>query len=104
MQGLLRRLVRAGAFVGKELNEVRRQPRLVLSLILGPFLILLLFGIGYRGESGSLSGIFVVPPDGAYSQDIATYQKLVGDRLQIKRVTTNLDDALVDLKANKVDL
>lgn len=104
MQGLIKRLVRAGAFVGKEVNEVRRQPRLVLSLILGPFMILLLFGIGYRGESGSLSGIFVLPAEGGYSQDIEAYQKLVGDRLHIQRVTTNLDDALVDLKANKVDL
>jgi ABC-2 type transport system permease protein len=99
-----KRLVRAGAFVGKEINEVRRQPRLVLSLILGPFLILLLFGIGYRGETGSLSGIFVLPPEGAYSQDPEDYQRLVGDRLKIEYVTTDLNAALADLKRNRVDL
>lgn len=104
MSALSKSLVRAGAFVGKEVNEVRRQPRLVLSLILGPFFILLLFGIGYRGETGSLSGIFVLPPSGAYSQDINEYQKLVGDRLKIKRVTTDLNSALADLKSNSVEL
>ena len=104
MQELGRRFVRAGAFVGKEINEVRRQPRLVLSLILGPFLILLLFGIGYRGERGSLSGIFVVPPEGAFSQNAEDYQRLIGDRLQIKYVTTDLQAALADLKGNKVEL
>ncbi len=104
MQSITKRLVRAGAFIGKEINEVRRQPRLVLSLILGPFLILLLFGIGYRGESGSLSGIFVLPNDGAYSQNIDDYQKLVGDRLKIEYLTTDLQAALDDLNKNKVEL
>ena len=46
--------IRLLAFFSKEINEVRRQPRLVLSLILGPFLILLLFGVGYRGGTPNL--------------------------------------------------
>jgi ABC-2 type transport system permease protein len=41
-------VVRAGAFVRKEIVEVVRQPRLLASLVLGPFLILLLFGVGYQ--------------------------------------------------------
>ena len=39
--------IRVSAFVTKEIREVLRQPWLVVSLILGPFLILALFGIGY---------------------------------------------------------
>src|SRR5437763_366610 len=101
---LRKRLTRAGAFVGKEINEVRRQPRLVLSLILGPFLILLLFGIGYQGESGKLTGIFVVPPSGGFSQNVADYQKLVGNQLQITSVTTDQNSALADLRQRQVDL
>ena len=42
MQRLLTGSIRTSAFLGKEIAEVRRQPRLVLSLILGPFLILLI--------------------------------------------------------------
>jgi len=41
-------LIRIGAFARKEMTEILRQPRLLLTLILGPFLILLLFGIGYK--------------------------------------------------------
>lgn len=104
MQSLIRRLVRAGAFVSKEINEVRRQPRLILSLILGPFLILLLFGIGYRGEQGDQSGIFVVPAQGDYSLKAEDYQGLIGERLNIRYVTTDMQAALNDLKANLVDL
>ena len=51
MRNFFKPFIRAAAFIGKEINEVRRQPRLVLSLILGPFLILLLFGIGYQGDT-----------------------------------------------------
>lgn len=104
MRGLLKRLTRAGAFVSKEIEEVSRQPRLILSLILGPFLILLLFGIGYQGESSKLTGIFVVPAEGGFSQNAADYQKLVGDQLQIVRVTTDREGALSDLRQRQVDL
>ncbi|MEO8286783.1 MAG: ABC transporter permease [Chloroflexota bacterium] len=104
MKDLLKRFTRAGAFVAKEINEVRRQPRLVLSLIFGPFLILLLFGIGYQGESGHLTGIFVVPEKGGYSQKVEDYQKLVGDQLQVTRLTTDQAGALADLRNQLVDL
>lgn len=55
--------IRLFSFFGKEVNEIRRQPRLVLSLMFGPFVILLLFGIGYAGERPQLETILVVPPD-----------------------------------------
>ncbi len=104
MKGFIKRFIRAGAFVSKEINEVRRQPRLVLSLILGPFAILLLFGIGYQGEPNNLTGIFVVPATGGFSQNIGDYQKLVGDQLHITRVTTDQTAALSDLRQQQVDL
>jgi ABC-2 type transport system permease protein len=100
---LIKSSIRSGAFVSKEINEVRRQPRLILSLILGPFLILFLFGIGYKGEETTLSGIFVLPKQGGYSTNIADYQKLVGGQLQIKSVTTNLQSALDELNRHNVE-
>ena len=54
-------IIRLLAFFTKEVNEIRRQPKLVLSLILGPFLILLLFGVGYQGEQPNLRTALVVP-------------------------------------------
>ncbi|MBF6611637.1 MAG: ABC transporter permease [Chloroflexi bacterium] len=104
MTRLLKRFIRAGAFVTKEFNEVRRQPRLVLSLILGPFLILFLFGIGYRGETGRLSAIVVTPATGNYSQNPADYQKLVGQQLNVLSVTTDEKAAVDRLKKQETDL
>jgi len=104
MGPLAKRFIRAGAFVGKEINEVRRQPRLVLSLILGPFLILLLFGIGYQGESSTLTAVIVVPETGGYSQEAEDYQKMVGGQLVIKGLTTDEGEALARLNKQEVDL
>jgi ABC-2 type transport system permease protein len=104
MGRLIKRLIRAAAFVGKEINEVRRQPRLILSLILGPFLILLLFGIGYQGESSLLSAVIVVPKNGDLSLSAADYQNMVGNQLHIKGVTSDEAEALAQLNRQEVDL
>jgi len=101
---VVKRAIRSGAFVSKEINEVRRQPRLIISLILGPFLILFLFGIGYRGEPTTLSGIFVLPEQGGFSTNIADYQKLVGSQLEIRSLTTDMNWALGQLNQNNVEL
>ena len=36
------------AFIRKESLEIIRQPRLLLTLVFGPFLIMAVFGLGYR--------------------------------------------------------
>ncbi|MBA2447290.1 MAG: hypothetical protein H0V51_04620, partial [Chloroflexi bacterium] len=41
-------IVRISSFFLKELWAALRQPKLILSVVLGPFLILATFGIGYR--------------------------------------------------------
>src|ERR1041385_4170042 len=104
MPRLIKRLTRAGAFVGKEIAEVRRQPRLMLSLILGPFIILLLFGIGYEGEKSKLSASIVIPATGGYSQNVSDYNKLTGDQLNIVDVTPDKSAALDRLRRREVDL
>src|ERR1044072_5375671 len=104
MKRLIRRFIRTGAFVTKEIAEVRRQPLLVLSLILGPFLILLLFGIGYVGETTKLSAVIVTPPDDTYSHSLADYEKLVSGQIRVVDVTNNLDAGLDRLRRHEVDL
>ena len=37
------------AFVGKELIETVRRPGALVSLVLGPFLIMAIFGVGFSG-------------------------------------------------------
>ncbi len=58
--GFFRFLIRTSAFIGKEMTEVIRQTPLLLTLILGPFLIMLLFGIGYRNEARPLKTLVVM--------------------------------------------
>jgi ABC-2 type transport system permease protein len=101
---LIKRFIRTGAFVGKEISEIRRQPRLVLSLILGPFFILFLFGVGYQGETSKLSAVLVLPASGGYSQKIEDYKDLTGGQLDIKELTTDQDAALNRLNRREVDL
>ena len=63
-------LIRTLSFPRKEIVEILRQPRLVLTLVLGPFLILLLVGVGYRSERPPLRTAFVVADDNPLKKSI----------------------------------
>ena len=54
MGNFFRSIIRASSFFRKEIFEILRQPRLVATLVLGPFFILFIFGIGYRNQSRAL--------------------------------------------------
>jgi ABC-2 type transport system permease protein len=97
-------LVRVLAFFGKEINEVRRQPRLVFSLILGPFLILLLFGIGYRGTPPPLRIALVIPEDEMDNPRLDSIKKIIEDNFDL--VETTSDEAHADqlLDRDQVDV
>jgi len=100
----LRFLVRISAFVRKEAAEILRQPRLVITLVLGPFLILLLFGLGYSAQPIPLHTLFVVPQDSIlrpYLQDNAeTFVK----QLVYEGMTTDEDLAKARLRNGQVDM
>jgi len=57
-----RRLVQIGSFLRKEAIDVVHQPRLLLTLVIGPFAILAVFGIGYRDTPKPMRTLFVAPP------------------------------------------
>ncbi len=86
-------LVRKTAFIGKELTEVRRQPRLLLSLVLGPFLILFLFGVGYSASQQPILTVVVLPPDSTLSTDKARYADAFAPPFELDQVTKNPDEA-----------
>src|SRR5689334_18859573 len=100
---MLKALIRLGSFFGKELNEVRRQPRLILSLVAGPFLILLLFGAGYQGGQPLVRTALVLPPelDAAETKQIT---ETVGLNFNLLSVGTDQQAALDLLNAGQVDL
>lgn len=70
-----RGLVRVQGIVRKELLQVLRQPRLLVVLVLGPFVILVLFGLGFDREETALRTEFVGPEDSIYEDAVSTYEE-----------------------------
>ncbi|GAC1537474.1 MAG: hypothetical protein NVS4B8_20430 [Herpetosiphon sp.] len=101
---MIKGVVRVLAFFSKELAEVRRQPRLIASLVMGPFLILLLFGLGYKGEQPKLKAILVVPP--AIQQDprVQALEKNVGPNFQVVDIVSDQAGAEGRLKRGDVNV
>lgn len=97
-------LIRMSAFVRKEIFEVLRQPRLLFSLVLGPFLILLIFGIGYRNEARALRTLFVVQDQSGLAREIEEYATTLGEQLIYMGVTPDPEAALNLLRQGEVDV
>ena len=101
---MLKGIVRIVSFFAKELAEVRRQPRLVLSLVLGPFLILALFGLGYSGEQPKLKTIVVVPAGTESDPRTVELSKNLGPSFEVLEITSDLDAARARLAAGTTDI
>jgi len=97
-------LTRILTIVGKELVSIVRRPGALISLVLGPFLIMALFGVGYSGYRRALDTIVVLPPDSGLPTDIETYQKVAGEGLQIDLVTSDEAAAMDQLTQQLVDV
>src|SRR5215210_2021061 len=85
---IARTLVRIGSFTGKELREVIRRPGVLASLIIGPFFVMLVFGLGYSGARSPFVTEVVVPQGGAFPDDPAYYADLAPGRLDVRDVGT----------------
>jgi ABC-2 type transport system permease protein len=96
--------IRTLGFFAKETSGILRQPRLVGSLVLGPFLILLLFGTGFRGQQTNFRTILVVPSDPSISDDPVVYREAFMGAFQLQRVTRDEAQARRELRARQVDI
>jgi len=104
MSSIFRSLIRISSFFRKEVVEVIRQPRLVLTLILGPFLILLLFGVGYRNEPRVVEAVFVVEPNSNLIDSIEEYASSLGEQLVYSGTLPDAQTAIDRLWRGEVDL
>ena len=104
MRSLAQYIIRILAFVRKEIVNVLRQPRLVASLILGPFLILLLFGVGYRDEARTLRTLFVVPDDSPMRPFVEDYSTRLGRQIDSRGIIPDAAEADWELRQQQVDL
>lgn len=97
-------IIRTSSFINKELVEILRQTRLILALVLGPFLILLLFGLGYRNEARELRTLFVVSEESELGQgEIEEYATTLGPQLNYRGVVRGEEEALDLLASGEVD-
>ncbi len=92
------------ALFSKEVSEVFRQPRLVLSLILGPVLVLLLFGLGFKGGLPHFRIALIVPPNSVTSDQLNQIKGAIVNDFSIVSTDNNLAGAEDRLRTGQVDI
>jgi len=97
-------IVRIFALIGKEIVEVLRRPGAVFSLIIGPFLILAVFGLGYQGIKRDLSAIVVVDPSSELPTERQRYEAVNVRGLRVVDVVTDRPSAEERLRDGEVDM
>jgi ABC-2 type transport system permease protein len=97
-------LRRTFAFFMKEIHDVRRQPRLMLSLVGGPLLVLAAFGATFRSANLFVSMVLVWPESGipGFSQEQA--EKFLSSNFYLLKITTDEEEAMQMLARGEVDV
>jgi ABC-2 type transport system permease protein len=94
--------IRVLAFVRKELFGVLRQPRLIIGLVLGPFIIMALFGIGYQA-SFHYNTILVVPNRPEISTNPQDYKEFSKQTFKLNTISKNEQASLAALNRGEAD-
>ncbi len=97
-------VIRLLAFVGKEIAETIRRPGAIISLVLGPFLIMAVFGLGYSGVKRPLATAVVAPESSGLPADTQTIQELAGGGLRIVLVTRDRAAGEAELTSGRADV
>jgi ABC-2 type transport system permease protein len=104
MSRLAKFLIRISSFVSKELTEILRQPRLILTLVFGPFLIMFLFGLGYPEQNRKLRTTFVVEDPNSVPGGVQLLTSSPSPAIAVQETETNQELALAKLALNQTDL
>ena len=102
MISILQTITRLVAFVVKELIEVTRRPGAIISLILGPFLIMSVFGAGYNGYRRPLETVIVIPPQSGLPTDLARYRQ-VAVGMDVTQIAPDPAGPLQRLRNREID-
>jgi ABC-2 type transport system permease protein len=97
-------VIRLLAFFSKEMHEILRQPRLILSLLLGPALILVLFGVGYQGDRPKLRTALIVPSEGIDQAQLDSLKNSIGLNFSIVTVDSDSVGAMARLNTGQIDV
>lgn len=103
---MLRSPMRALTFVRKEILDVVRQPLLLLALIIGPFLILAIFGVGLREVDPPLRTVLVVEDDAELREPVEEFaeDEHESGRLVIEEISDDEATARSALRSRDLDL
>src|SRR5215216_7512144 len=104
MSNLFKFLIRISSFMSKELTEILRQPRLILTLVIGPFLIMFLFGLGYPEQNRTLRTTFVAEDPSSLEGNMDLFTNSASPAIADQDVENNLELALAKLALNQTDL
>lgn len=97
-------LIRVRAYFLKEVNEIRRQPLLILSLIVGPLLVLILFGATYVTSTPQVRTVLVLPETGVAGVSEEQIRGLFDLNFDLQAITTDRAAADELLAQGQVDL
>lgn len=97
-------VVQTIGFVRKEVLEVFRQPRLLLVMVVGPFLVLALFAFGFDQQATVLTTRFVGPPNGPYESSLDEFADQLGRYVSSAGYTSDLVGARNELSNGDIDL
>jgi len=97
-------IVKAFAFLAKEFHDVRRQPRLLLSLVGGPLLVLAAFGATFRSANPFIATVLVWPENGVPGVDQDQAENYIGANFYLVKVTTDRAEAMAMLDSGAVDV
>ncbi|HSM71264.1 MAG TPA: ABC transporter permease [Anaerolineales bacterium] len=104
MTRIAKSIIRIFSFPKKELIEILRQPRLILTLVLGPFLIILLFGLGYPDEGRALRTTFIVEDNNPFRDAVESFAGEIGPAIIFQGIENDLDSALANLERGGSDM
>lgn len=99
-----RGFVRPFAFLPKEGIQIIRQPRLILTMIVAPFMVLLLFGIGYASSVPPLETVLVIPPELGLSTELAQYEDDFVSPFVLVDVTTEREPTVERVRRQEIDV
>jgi ABC-2 type transport system permease protein len=102
--GWQRWLIRVRAYFLKEVNEIRRQPLLILSLIVGPLLVLILFGSTYVNSTPRVRTGVVLPAEGLSGITEDQLRTLIGRNFDLRLITSDRAAAEASLASGELDL
>jgi ABC-2 type transport system permease protein len=101
---IFKTLIRISSFLGKEMTEIFRQPRLILTLVLGPFLIMFLFGLGYPDQNRTLRTTFVTSDPATFQKEMNIFTKSFNSKIFDYVIESDKELALTKLALNQTDL